>query len=444
MNIKAIPRGGYGLGTDTRTIGLAFDNGDRRTLDLNLGQLYHRCARPRPVVEDLLLIASVVYAVDRSVKRRTGFDFWCRNLNITIPVQEIELFQSFAKEISELLRFLTGDIWNINFKKLRLPLYNVQRRRIKWDPLTIIDAQCVSLFSGGLDSAVGAINWLETNPSKGLLLAGHYDASVGGPKSQQKRVYDVLRKRYGSRVNIVQTRSGVNPSRGETTFRSRSFLFLALGIVAASSIDEGIPLLMPENGMIAVNIPLSEARVGSCSTRTANPIFLSGLAEVLRKLGIGVVISNPFDGLTKGEVVSRCNSLESLKEILLLTNSCARSSHRFTWDRMNASECGRCMPCIYRRAALHSIGLDKSVHYGNNALKARRFLSLSGWADIRAFVDLLVQVNSVAEVRNRLLRTADLSGDLLLEESETVFRGLNEVRSFLDQPGSSFRGLVSS
>jgi hypothetical protein len=48
----------------------------------------------------------------------------------------------------------------------------------------------------------------------------------------------------------------VQGSAGENTTRGRSFLFFALGVFAGSGLNRPFTLKVPENGLIAVNVPL--------------------------------------------------------------------------------------------------------------------------------------------------------------------------------------------
>src|SRR5690606_20038031 len=132
----------------------------------------------------------------------------------------------------------------------------------------------VSLFSGGLDSLSGVIDWLSDYPQRRILLVGHYDPAVSGPKSDQKRLFNQLECIYGQRVQLLQVRVGQTPSGKESSYRSRSLLFIALGIYATATLTHNAQLLIPENGTIALNAPLTPSRRGSCSTRTAHPRYL--------------------------------------------------------------------------------------------------------------------------------------------------------------------------
>ena len=60
----------------------------------------------------------------------------------------------------------------------------------------------------------------------------------------------------------------------ENTTRSRSFLFISFGVFAVSGVKGVNELKIPENGLIALNVPLDNLRVGSHSTRTTHPFYL--------------------------------------------------------------------------------------------------------------------------------------------------------------------------
>ena len=66
----------------------------------------------------------------------------------------------------------------------------------------------------------------------------------------------------------------------------RSFLFLCIALTIAGIIGNDIPVYIPENGFIGLNIPLTNSRKGSCSTRTTHPYFISSFNEMLKIIGI--------------------------------------------------------------------------------------------------------------------------------------------------------------
>lgn len=77
------------------------------------------------------------------------------------------------------------------------------------------------------------------------------------------------------------------------------------------------------------------------------------IRELLNKLGLSIIINNPYEFKTKGEMVNECKNLQYLLSIVDKSNSCGkRGGHQFMPDNPHASHCGRCMPCMYRKASL--------------------------------------------------------------------------------------------
>ena len=279
---------------------------------------------------------------------------------------------------------------------------------------------------------IGAIDWLESNPEGTIKLIGHYDPGVAGPKSDPKGLTKELKDYYRNRINFVQVRVGQTPSGEEVTFRSRSIIFIGLGIYAASLAGENIDMIMPENGNIALNVPLTPSRRGACSTRTAHPFFLKSIDQVLQNLGFQNRILNPFELKTKGECVEQCLNQTVLKNIAELSVSCAKRGHKKTWIRRNAKQCGRCMPCIYRRAALHKIGFDTEVD-GRDICRGEVDLDSNEKLvdDFRAYVCFISKNLSREDISSLLLANGKLDIPLLRDYGDLVFRALEEIRVLL-------------
>src|SRR5262249_4463756 len=137
-----------------------------------------------------------------------------------------------------------------------------------------------------------------------------------------------------------------------------------LGIYAASGVGPDIPLHTPENGIIALNLPLTPSRNGSCSTRTMHPFYLDTLRSILSDLGLKNALTNPLGLRTKGEWVIACRDQALLRSLAAKTVSCSHGSRRQDWKRKKAANCGYCVPCMFRRAALHAAKLDSGKDYG--------------------------------------------------------------------------------
>jgi 7-cyano-7-deazaguanine synthase in queuosine biosynthesis len=298
--------------------------------------------------------------------------------------------------------------------------------------LPFLTPAAISLFSGGLDSLVGVIDWLERNPDKQLLLTGHHDKQMGGPFGDQKNLLPGLKAAYPQRLHATLVRVGNDGESPEITLRGRSLLFIALAVCVASAYKLDGPILLPENGTIALNVPLSPSRRGSCSTRTAHPYYVAKLQHVFSGVGINNPIVNPMEGKTKGEVARQCLNPALLASLFNASVSCAKRGHKREWKR-SATGCGRCMPCIYRRAALHSAGLD-SESYGLDFCKGEvnfNDVSETGPADLRACMSFLRIHHGSDEIKRILLANGTLEIGKMNEYAGLVARAFDEIRQLL-------------
>jgi hypothetical protein len=116
--------------------------------------------------------------------------------------------------------------------------------------------------------------------------------------------------------------------------RTRSFQFLALGAVAAQAMAEfrnlqSATLFVCENGLIALNPPLTPRRMGSHSTRTAHPYFLDSIRSLLGAAGVPVHIETPYEHMTKGEMVAAQKKTPKFKHFVAatVTSNAAAACH---------------------------------------------------------------------------------------------------------------------
>lgn len=89
---------------------------------------------------------------------------------------------------------------------------------------------------------------------------------------------------------MVFPRDYIPAGGNDNNTRSRSFLFIGYALFAMTGMDNINELLVPENGLIALNVPLDETRVGSFSTRTTHPFYLSLWNELLVGLGLNLSV----------------------------------------------------------------------------------------------------------------------------------------------------------
>jgi hypothetical protein len=261
-----------------------------------------------------------------------------------------------------------------------------------------------------------------------VFLVGHYDAP--GPASQQASLFAEIRKQYPQRAELLQTRVSHKPDAAlEPTLRSRSLIFMALGIYAARACGSEVPLYAPENGLIAINIPLTPSRSGSCSTRTMHPFFLEKLESVLRGLGLTNSITNPFALQTKGECLANCLNQPSLRSLVDLSVSCSHGTRKQYWIRKGAKNCGYCVPCIIRRAALHKTGLDEGRKYGVDICAGELPMDDEGESanDLRAMLDFLRYRKTTDEISQEIRAVAPVKN--VGEYATMAERGFGEIRA---------------
>ena len=414
-------------------------------VDIDLSRLIFNQQMPSETALDLLLIASTVYTLDRTVERFATDDRWTRNISVRIPVYSSELWFRATDKLTECLNFLSGDKWEFIFENRTVPLYYPKQHKKRKNVSFMRQIpDTVSLFSGGVDSLVGVIDWLENNSDKTIALVGHHDTTIAGVKSLQEKVFETLNKVYTDRT--VSHFSGIGPNRSkghgsikrESTTRSRSFMFLAMGVFLADMIGKNVPVLIPENGTIALNVPLTPSRRGSCSTRTAHPYYLNLFQCLLQTINLFHPIVNPLMDKTKGEVVSNCLNQQILRITLEGTVSCAKSGHVRCWTNRTANSCGACMPCIYRRAAFHKAGIDSET-YGYDICKGdvdpddKKSDTAN---DLRACLFFLSNKYSVDAIARMLWSNGNIAADELQNHAETISRAMEEVRQFFRDKGT--------
>lgn len=308
---------------------------------------------------DFLTIALAVTAADTFVCRGKADDGWTRQFHLKLPLYEPERWKPLKNKLESALHFLSGDMWKFEFQDGGFPPPDPYPQSSRYQLLPLEQLDCVSLFSGGLDSAIGVIDLL--NQGRAPLLVSH---AYKGDKTHQ----DLIARELKGRFSRFEVNADPHLSIGETdiTMRTRSLNFLAFAAVGASALQavsqqQVIELFVPENGLISLNAPLTPRRIGSLSTRTTHPHFLDAIQAIFDEVGIPCRIFNPYQFKTKGQMVFECSDRQLLERVVNSTVSC---SH---WKRSN-QQCGICVPCLIRRSALHSGGIRETVEYGFNSI----------------------------------------------------------------------------
>lgn len=325
--------------------------------------LHERGIRPPEAALDLLRLAMIVYSADRRIQRRRAYNGWERGFRVFLPVSDAKTWESVKATTERMLCFLTSDHWELEFREATAqPPVEAEVDREATPP---DDIESVALLSGGLDSFSGAIDLLEGSDGLAAFVSHH---GLGGvTHTVQNRVYQLLEDSYGDRFRpfrfFVQPRKSIT-GETEQSSRSRSILYLSLGVAVASGLGDRTPLHIFENGYMSLNVPLASNRIASLSTRTTHPHLIDLLHKVLAGLGLQVPLDNPYRFQTKGEMLERSRNADVLRRGIGLTLSCSNSTPKRFEGVSQYVHCGYCLPCIVRRAAVRKAGvLDTSEYY---------------------------------------------------------------------------------
>lgn len=391
--------------------------------------------RPSRPAADVLVLAAAAYCADKTTSRDETPDAWTRAIDLSVPVASGSTLDGTA--FSRAIGFLTGDHWTVSpYPVSAEPLAVLPELQPSLIPLVDIDA--VSLFSGGLDSLCGVIDLLESDPDLRLGLAAHYDS--GQATAKQIELHARLAEHYG-KGRVVLRRLWLRPAPAdprqphpapevvEPTTRGRSLLFLAAALALASSIGPDAPVYVPENGYIALNVPLTRARTGSASTRTTHPHYLALLYAAAAAAGVPNPLVNPYEMKTKGEMLRDSRNQALLRELAPLTVSCSRPEAA-RWQQRDEGNCGYCFPCLIRRASLSAVGWDNEP-YPWDALSDPGLVQDT---DEKRGADLRAVVNAVFTERpdSDLFRNAPLPAGRHRDYLQVWRRGNAELRTWIE------------
>jgi len=384
--------------------------------------------------EDLLVAAIAAYAADASIPRRYAYDRWTRDFVLHIPVNHSSCWQQARPAMERLLSFLTGDHWTIQLRQLEASAVTghlIPFQKSLWATLPQRSGR-VCLFSGGLDSFIGALDQIAQGGS--MVLVGHHSSGQGPTSIAQRSAIAALRQRYDADT-APYLRFWVSPPRlaigvSEITTRGRSILFLALGIAVADAV-QATQFIVPENGFVSLNVPLTPSRIGSFSTRSTHPHLMHLFREVLLTLGIHIDLVLPYRFQTKGEMLQGCADQETLRANIAETMSCAHpGAGRFSGAKDAYRHCGYCLPCLVRRASIDSFMVDSTVYRVEDL---RTPLTPTRRSDLRACKLALDRYRARTPQLKDILMAGPLheSEDELYANLDLYRRGLAELERFL-------------
>ncbi len=378
-----------------------------------MGSLLRAGIHPADRAWDLLSIALSVVATDFTASRGSSPDGWTRQFDLVIAVQEPVFWDQNKILLQRMLRFLTTDIWNLQFIADGSNSPHPKKKAQLFQ-------DSVMLLSGGLDSLVGAID-LKAQKKDPFAVS----QIIRGEKAAQ----DLFYRELGELSHIQLSHNARFENEKETSSRARSLIFLAYGVVLATSLksyeeDNRITLYVCENGFISLNPPLTPARLGSLSTRTTHPTFISHFQKLLNQSNLNVLIKNPYQFRTKGEMLSQCSDQTIIRKLAHHSISCGK------FKRHNYMHCGRCVPCLIRRAAFAGWGQIDKTKYKYSDLSIDD-VNHSNFDDVRSVAMAIAQARADGV-------DGFLESSLLLQDDSTIQsyvniseRGFSELENLL-------------
>lgn len=303
---------------------------------------------------DFVSFSLAVSAADQALDRDLSEDGWTREIALTLAVHDVAVWTRITPELEKMLKYLSGDYWTLEFIEDKTP---IPRFKSKIEPM----ADCVTLLSGGMDSLVGAIDLV--GGGRTPIFVSH---TVRGNLPQQKYFASTISQSckhfcWNKAIKLPQK------STGEESTRARSIVFFAFAALAACKLNKDKngrrKIVVAENGFISLNVAMNPSRVGSLSTKTTHPIYMGMLQEIWDKLELNLDIEMPYRFKTKGDMLLECSNQSLLKQLVDASTSCGR------FGRYKMMHCGRCVPCMVRRAAYDKAHLMDGTEYFYSNLK---------------------------------------------------------------------------
>ncbi len=351
-----------GLAADAVVINVPLDvPGHAQSVGTNIwDELAKHRLTPTDAAIDLYRLASLVYAADTRVSRKHGFDGWTRDFVLHLAVHDLAQWSPVVRDVEALLAFLSGDRWTLRLTG-DAPDRPVRNGRL-WERGRPIEAATVMLFSGGLDSFIGAADAL--NAGQRLVLMGHYDhPTTSRPQETAFNALDAQLPGLATQLTLHLQPPKNLTGESDTSARSRSFLFMSLAALVFSRLPGASQVHVPENGFIALNAPLTTTRLGALSTRTAHPHTLWLMRRILSELGIVPILFATYAFKTKGEMVAESPMRDFILTHAASTMSCAHPGVDHWQKGGNPFQhCGYCWPCLIRRASLVHAGSDTTTY----------------------------------------------------------------------------------
>ncbi len=318
-------------------------------------------ARPSPRVMDLLDLAAYIFTCDCAVGRGTGFveghsrEAWEREFHFAVAVRDFAFWDDpvVKQALTRTLAFISDDSYEFSFEPILISTGGQEQFDFAGEPEPLAEGvHYVTMFSGGLDSLAGVLELLQQG-EKTVLVSHRATPAI---YSRQRELKNALDRKYGK--DLIHVPVAVFKETGmddESTQRTRSFLFSALGAAVADLFNVS-EVRFYENGVVSLNLPVADEVIRARASRTTHPLGFqymeTFIALVLER---PFKLSNPFIFNTKTEVLERIKAAGGV-DFIPMTVSCATPGRKAT---KSSRHCGKCSQCIDRRIAVLATGMER-------------------------------------------------------------------------------------
>jgi hypothetical protein len=148
------------------------------------------------------------------------------------------------------------------------------------------------------------------------------------------------------------------------------------------------------------------------------------IQQLFSAADLRVRLINPYQLKTKGEMLRECSNQALLAEHAHRTTSCGR------FKKYGYRHCGRCVPCLVRRAAFLAAKIEDATTYVYSDL-GRDDDGYAGFDDVRSTAMAIAEVKDIGleNWAGTALSTALLENVASLQN--TIARGLDELGALL-------------
>jgi hypothetical protein len=263
---------------------------------------------------DLLEISSYVYAVDRSISRGERYsvynDSWSRSFEFNVPVRDYDFWtkSTVTTDLSLALSFMTGDReFKFVFSKYIIdPILSGHQSQLFSEEYATLEETKnteIILFSGGLDSLAGTIEYLNENQMNNVCLVSHI--ANNSTTHTLKACVDYLKSKYGTaRIKhyTFETHFTHHTKSAEETQRTRMFLFSAIAF-SISFCYKKTSFIIFENGITSINLPKQSDVFHARASRTTHPKTISLLRQFYSYFVSDIKIETPYNLMTKSDIL---------------------------------------------------------------------------------------------------------------------------------------------